>query len=59
MALTFGIVKGKIVSNPKLQSSRHKDEIQYHLHATVAFPRDGSSIDQWDTTISVARSAHA
>jgi hypothetical protein len=38
MALTYGFVKCKIASAPKLQSSRHKNEIQYHLHAPVAVP---------------------
>jgi hypothetical protein len=53
MALTYGFVKCKIVSAPKLQSSRHKNEIQYHLHATVAVPGAGGSIEQWDTAINV------
>jgi len=53
MALTYGFVKFKIVSAAKLQSSRHKNEIQYHLHATVAVPGDRGSIERWDTAINV------
>jgi|SRR5580698_5515907 hypothetical protein len=53
MALTYGFVKCKMVSAPKLQSSRHKNEIQYHLHATVAVSGAGGSIEQWDTAINV------
>lgn len=53
MALTYGCVKCKIVSAPKLQSSRHKNEIQYHWDATVAVRGAGASIEQWDTAINV------
>jgi len=53
MALSYGFVKCKIVSAPKLQSSRHKNEIQYHLHATVAVPGASGSIEQWDSAINV------
>lgn len=52
MALTYGFVKRKIASAPKLQSSRH-NEIQHHLHATVAVPGAEASIEQWDTAINV------
>jgi hypothetical protein len=52
MALTYGFVKCKIVSAPKLQSSRHKNEIQYH-GPTVAVRGAGASIEQWDTAINV------
>jgi hypothetical protein len=40
-------------ARPKLQSSRHKNEIQYHLHATVAVPGGGGSIEQWGTAMNV------
>jgi hypothetical protein len=53
MALTYGFVKCKIVSAPKLQSSRHKNEIQYHLHSTVAIASANGSTEQWDTAINV------
>jgi hypothetical protein len=53
MALTYGFAKCKIVSVPKLLSSRHKNEIQYHLHATVPVRAAGDSIEQWDTAINV------
>lgn len=44
MALNYGFVKCKVVSEPVLKLSRHKQEIQYHLHANL---RD------WDTAINV------
>jgi uncharacterized protein YukJ len=53
MAPTCGFVKCKMVSTPKVQSSRHKNEIQYHLHVTVAVSGAGGSIEQWDTAINV------
>jgi hypothetical protein len=40
-------------SAPKLESFRHKNEIQPHLHATSAIPGAGASIAQWDTAINV------
>jgi uncharacterized protein YukJ len=53
MALTYGFLKCKVVSDPQLKSSRHKAEIQYHLHATlkITLP-DGSTVD-WDSAINV------
>ena len=53
MALTFGLVKCKIVSTRKLQRCRHKNEIQYHLHATIAVPGAGGAIGQWGTAVNV------
>jgi hypothetical protein len=44
----------KIASAPNLQSSRHKNEIQYNLHAAGAVPGAGASIEQWDTAINVS-----
>jgi uncharacterized protein YukJ len=48
MALPYGFVKAKIVSEPKLKSSRHHNEIQYHLHVSMLV--DG---DKWDVAINV------
>jgi uncharacterized protein YukJ len=48
MTLSYGFVKCKVVSDPKLQSSRHGSETQYHLHATL---KVGSQ--SWDTAINV------
>jgi uncharacterized protein YukJ len=48
MSLPYGFVKAKIVSEPKLQSSRHRSEIQYHLHVRMLV--DG---DNWDVAINV------
>jgi uncharacterized protein YukJ len=48
MALPYGFVKAKIVSEPKLKSSRHHNEIQYHLHVSMLI--DG---DKWDVAINV------
>ena len=54
MALTYGFVKCKIVSDPVLQSSRHKNEIQYHLHSTLEVTAEDGSTQQWDSAINVA-----
>jgi uncharacterized protein YukJ len=48
MALPYGFVKAKIISEPKLKSSRHNNEIQYHLHVSMLV--DG---DNWDVAINV------
>jgi uncharacterized protein YukJ len=48
MSLTYGFVKCKVVSSPRLQSSRHKQETQYHLHATLDVAGE-----RWDTAINV------
>lgn len=48
MALPYGYVKAKITSEPKLKSSRHKHEIQYHLHFSMLV--DGTS---WDVAVNV------
>ncbi|MBV9560844.1 MAG: DUF2278 family protein [Bradyrhizobium sp.] len=48
MALAYGFIKGKIVSEPRLQPSRHGNEIQYHLHFRM--PIDG---DAWEVAVNV------
>jgi len=48
VALPYGYVKAKITSEPKLKSSRHKHEIQYHLHFSMLV--DGTS---WDVAVNV------
>ena len=48
MALNYGFVKCKVISKPVLKSSRHKREIQYHLHATLQV-----GADHWDTAVNV------
>lgn len=53
MALVYGYLKGRIVSNPKLQSSRHKNEIQYHLHSTLEVTNSDGSPEQWDSAVNV------
>jgi uncharacterized protein YukJ len=53
MALNYGFVKCKVVSEPVLKPSRRKQETQYHLHATLnVLAADGSS-ESWDTAINV------
>ena len=47
MALPYD-VKAKITSEPKLKPSRHKNEIQYHLHFNVLV--DGT---KWDVAVNV------
>jgi uncharacterized protein YukJ len=48
MALPYGYVKAKVTSEPKLKSSRHSHEIQYHLHVSMLVAGD-----QWDVAINV------
>ena len=53
MHLTYGMLKCKVVSNPQLKSTRHKKEIQYHLHTTLEITLDDGSTAQWDSAINV------
>ncbi|MDR3636037.1 MAG: DUF2278 family protein [Isosphaeraceae bacterium] len=53
MSLTYGFVKCRVVSNPVLKSSRHKQETQYHLHATLKVADEGGASHKWDTAINV------
>jgi uncharacterized protein YukJ len=52
MNLNYGFVKCKVVSDPELRPSRHKQEIQYHLHANLQVPA-GDDLQTWDTAINV------
>jgi uncharacterized protein YukJ len=56
MALVYGCLKGKVVSAPTLKPSRHKNEIQYHVHATVEVPSSGGKSERWDCAINVGTS---
>jgi uncharacterized protein YukJ len=47
----YGYVKCKLLSNPKLKSSRHGGETLYHLHATLQVATDDGA-KEWDSTIS-------
>ena len=53
MALTYGFLKCKIVSDPALKANRHKNEMQYHLHSTLEVAEDDGSTRQWDSAINV------
>jgi uncharacterized protein YukJ len=48
MALPYGYVKAKIVSEPQLKSTRRTHEVQYHLHFGVTV--NGA---QWDIAVNV------
>jgi uncharacterized protein YukJ len=48
VTLAYGYVKAKVVSEPKLKSSRHSHEIQYHLHFGMLV--DGNN---WDVAVNV------
>jgi uncharacterized protein YukJ len=48
MALTYGFVKAKIVSEPVMKGSRHRSEIQYHQHFSLLV--DGA---KWDVAVNV------
>ena len=49
MTLAYGYVKTKVTSEPKLKSSHHGHETQYHLHCNLAV--DGGT---WDVAVNVA-----
>jgi uncharacterized protein YukJ len=53
LTLTYGYLKARIVSEPVLRSSRHKSEIQYHLHTTLEFTTVAGDIERWDSAINV------
>jgi uncharacterized protein YukJ len=48
VTLAYGYVKAKVVSEPKLKSSRHSHEIQYHMHFSMLV--DGKN---WDVAVNV------
>jgi uncharacterized protein YukJ len=48
MTLAYGFVKAKMVSEPQLKPSRHRHEIQYHLHFSLLL--DGTN---WDVAVNV------
>jgi hypothetical protein len=48
MALTYGFIKCKLKSGSVLKASRHKNEIQYHIHTTLQ-----SNDGDWDSAINV------
>ena len=52
MALNYGFLKCRIVSDPRLKPTHRRNEIQYHLHIRCSAPsQDGNDI--WDTAINV------
>jgi uncharacterized protein YukJ len=53
MSLRYGFVKCKLVSNPVLKPSRHKKEIQYHLHTNLSVPAEGGTDKIWDSAVNV------
>jgi len=53
MALTYGFLKGKIASKPKMQSKRLKSETQYHLHATLGVSNGHGGNQNWDSAVNV------
>lgn len=53
MTLQYGCVKCKIVSEPVLKPSRHGQETQYHLHATLQVATGHGGTENWDTAINV------
>ena len=48
MALAYGFVKAKVVSEPVMKGTRRKREIQYHQHFSVLV--DGA---KWDVAVNV------
>lgn len=53
MSLNYGFGKCKVVSDPVPKPSRHKQEIPYHLHATLGVPGSDGTAQNWDSAISV------
>jgi uncharacterized protein YukJ len=53
MALTYGFVKCTVAGAPQLQSSRKKNETQYHLHVPLQFTDAQGNATQWDSAINV------
>ena len=53
MHLTYGMLKCKVASDPKLKATRRKRETQYHLHTTLEIALDDGSTAQWDSAINV------
>jgi uncharacterized protein YukJ len=53
MALTYGYLKGKVVSDPQLQSSQRKNEKQYHIHTTLEVTTANGGVEQWDSAVNV------
>jgi hypothetical protein len=53
MSLTYGFVKCRVISEPRLQAKRHKQEIQYHLHATLRVVGAGGNVERWDSAVNV------
>ena len=51
MPLPYGFLKGRVVKGPLLQSKRHDNEIQYHLHISIDI---GGA--PWDVAINVGAS---
>jgi uncharacterized protein YukJ len=52
MALNYGFLKCRIVSDPRLKPTHRRNEIQYHLHISCSAPsQDGNDI--WDAAVNV------
>ena len=51
MTLPYGFVKTKVTSEPKLKSSRHGHEVQYHLHCNLDVGGE-----TWDVAVNVGTS---
>lgn len=51
MTLRYGFVKAALTSDPVLKGSRHRNEIQYHLHFSMTV--DGQP---WDVAVNVGTS---
>ncbi len=53
MALTYGFLKCKVISDPALKATKRNSEIQYHLHTTLRIANHDGSGEDWDSAINV------
>lgn len=53
MALTYGFLKCKVVSDPKLVPTKKQSETQYHLRSTLQVTGANGAATQWDSAINV------
>lgn len=51
--LGYGFIKGVVISSPVLKSSRHKLELQYHIHVLIQVESREEGYQQWDAALNI------